>query len=745
MRLSLRFIIPLLVVLAAFAYAVLPVVDDLTVRWFVRDLDIRATLIANTVQEDVRDLIRSGDKGRVRQVLASIAEDERVYAVAFCASPGASPISAGTLPPAVRCAELDAFSGPSGHILPSPHGPLLVSVRAIAAPDAPAGRLVLVHDMSFVTRRSEETRRYVFYLFLGLGAIVSLLTVVIAQLSWRGWVQGMRALLRGEGLLRPSDQAEVPEFQPLARDVRELIRDIESERHPRDEDHVAWSPEALRTVLHHELRGQEVIVVSNREPYIHIRRGDAIDVRRPASGLVTALEPIMRTCSGTWIAHGSGSADRDVVDRHDRIDVPPEQPGYRLRRVWLTEMEENGYYYGFANEGLWPLCHIAHVRPTFRTSDWDQYVQVNRKFARTVVDESKSSDPIVLVQDYHFALLPRMIRDALPAATIITFWHIPWPNPEAFAICPWREQLLDGLLGSSILGFHTQFHCNNFLDTVDRQLEARVDRETFTVSYRRALSAVKRYPISIEWPLHSELTAKPVDQCRADVRRRHNLPNDQAIGIGVDRLDYTKGIEERLRAVERLLDRHPEWAGRFTFIQIAAPTRTRIDEYQQYDARVRSIVARINGRFAHARCPPVILRSTHHEPDAVYEYYRAADVCVVSSLHDGMNLVAKEFVSARDDERGVLVLSQFTGAARELTEAIVVNPYDADECATALHAALTMPEREQRARIRLMRGLIQEFNVFRWAGRMLIDAAGMRNRSRLSDRLARSSGELPTK
>jgi trehalose 6-phosphate synthase len=740
MRLSLKFIIPLLVVLAALAYAVLPVVDDLTVQWFRRDLDIRASLIANTVQEQLVNLMRSGDRGRAQQLLMRVSQDERVYGVGFCASEDAAPMSAGTLPPVVRCENLDQLSDPSGHILDSANGPLLVSVHRLEAGGVPDGSLVLIHDMSFVTRRSEDTRRYVFYLFLGIGVTVSLLTVVIAQLSWRGWVQGTRALLRGEGLLRSTNQPHVPEFAPIASDLRELIRDLESERRPRDEDRFAWSPEALRAVLHDELRDQEVIVVSNREPYIHMRRETGMEVRRPASGLVTALEPIMRTCSGTWIAHGSGSGDRDVVDRHDRIAVPPDAPAYQLRRVWLTEEEEAGYYYGFANEGLWPLCHIAHVRPTFRTSDWDQYVSVNRRFAETVKQEARSRDPIVLVQDYHFALLPRMIREQLPHATVVTFWHIPWPNPEAFAICPWREELLDGMLGSSILGFHTQFHCNNFVDTVDRQLEARVDRETFTVSYRAALTAVKRYPISVEWPPEAHLIAIPIDQCRANIRRRHGLPDNHAIGVGVDRFDYTKGIEERLRAVERLLVQHPEWVGRFTFVQIAAPTRAGIEEYDHYQRRVRALVDRINARFSTAPNPPILLLAAHHEPDAVYEYYRGADVCVVTSLHDGMNLVAKEFIASRDDERGVLVLSQFTGAARELPEALIVNPYDADECAAALLEALVMPAKEQRARMRLMRGLVSEFNVFRWAGRMLIDAAAMRNRIRLQDRLGSRAG-----
>jgi trehalose 6-phosphate synthase len=442
----------------------------------------------------------------------------------------------------------------------------------------------------------------------------------------------------------------------------------------------------------------------------------------------------MRACSGTWIAHGSGSADREVVDKKDCVAGPPEKPAYRLRRVWLTAEEEAGYYYGFANEGLWPLCHIAHVRPTFRSSDWAQYVAVNRKFAKAVVSEAKTKNPIVLVQDYHLALLPKMIREELPDATIITFWHIPWPNPESFAICPWREEILAGMLGSSIMGFHTQSHCNNFVDTVDRFLEARADRESFNVSFGGKLTAVRRYPISIAWPPEAEMLQKSVIDCRSSIRQLNDLPQDHKLGVGVDRLDYTKGIMERLRAIERLLELNPDWVGRFTFVQIAAPTRSGIDEYLHHEAQVRAMAARINGRFERQGPLPIILKIEHHEPREVYEYFRAADLCFVSSLHDGMNLVAKEFVAARDDERGVLILSEFTGAARELPEALIVNPYDADQCAAALHLALTMPAAEQRDRMRLMRGLVAEFNVFRWAGRMLLDAAAMRRRSGLANK-----------
>ena len=733
MRLSLRFIIPLLIVLAGVAYGVVPLVDSLTIRWFTRDLDIRANLVATTVEDAVQEHLLAGNPARVRQLFGKITQDERLFAMGFCSAPTSRPIATSSLPKDLTCNSLTRFTtgDPSTHLLDSPRGPLLVTVRPLAGVGPAGGELVLVHDMSFAGRRSAETRKYLFYVFAGLGLTISLITVIVAQLSWRGWEQGLRALMRGEGLLRPTDKSDRPELRPIARDLRALIQDIQSEHRSRQDDQAPWDPDALRAILDGDLRGHEVIVVSNREPYLHMYQGDDIVVRQPASGLVTAMEPIMRACSGTWVAHGSGTADRDVVDAHDRVPVPVNNPSYQIRRVWLDAQEESGYYYGFSNEGLWPLCHNAHVRPTFRATDWEQYVAVNRRFAEAVVQEATSSDPIVLVQDYHLAMAPRFIRDMLPNATIVTFWHIPWPTPEAFSICPWREELLDGLLGSSILGFHTQNHCNNFVDTVDRLLEARVDRESFSVSYQGEPTAVKRYPISVDWPPAPELLAKTVMQCRHDVRRHHQLPDDHLIGVGVDRLDYTKGIEERLRAVQRFLELHPEWVGRFSFIQIAAPTRSSIEHYQAYEARVRALAMRINTQFPGAAHPPIILHAEHHEPREVYEYYRAAEVCFVSSLHDGMNLVAKEFVASRDDERGVLVLSQFTGAARELPESIIVNPYDAEECAEALWQALTMAETEQRARMRLMRSLVGEFNVYRWAGRMMLDAANVRRRSRL--------------
>ncbi|MGE5738733.1 MAG: alpha,alpha-trehalose-phosphate synthase (UDP-forming), partial [Betaproteobacteria bacterium] len=401
----------------------------------------------------------------------------------------------------------------------------------------------------------------------------------------------------------------------------------------------------------------------------------------------------------------------------------------------LTEAEEKGYYYGFANEGLWPLCHIAHVRPIFRTSDWEQYVHVNQRFAEAVCAEAKTDDPIVLVQDYHFALLPRFINERLPKATIITFWHIPWPNPESFGICPWRTQILEGLLGSTILGFHTQYHCRNFIDTVDRYLEARIGYENFMVSHGGHRTSVEPFPISIQWPSPWAERQPTVAECRRRVLEREGLTADVRLGIGVDRMDYTKGIIERFHAVERLLELQPEYVGRFVFVQIAAPTRSSLDDYRGFEEEVRALATRINDRFAGTAMPPIRLKAEHHEPEVINEYYRAADVCVVTSLHDGMNLVAKEFVAARDDEQGVLVLSQFTGAARELHDALPVNPYHVDQCAEVLDRALRMPLDEQRVRMRSMRRLVQEHNVYRWAGAMLLDASRLRQRQRITERI----------
>jgi trehalose 6-phosphate synthase len=545
------------------------------------------------------------------------------------------------------------------------------------------------------------------------------------------WVRSVGASLRP--LLSAGRGGPVPGSTPIIREIKQLVRDLNATRRLADDARIQWTPNTLSLILQNELPDAEVVVVSNREPYSHEYAADgSTAVQTPASGLVAALEPVTVACGGTWIAHGSGAADRETVDASDRLRVPPDDPAYSLRRVWLSEEEEDGYYYGYANEGLWPLCHLAYVRPTFRAGDWDHYVGVNRKFAEAVVNEARTAHPILLVQDYHFALLPQMVRKLLPEATIITFWHIPWPNAETFGICPQRAEVMKGLLGSSILGFHTQYHCNNFFETADRFLESRIDRERSSVTFGGEETLVRPYPISIHWPAKALARQEPVDECHRIVRERFGLPADIRLAVGIERFDYTKGILDRMRAVDGLLTLFPEWRGRFSFVQAAAPTRTKLAAYRSLQDEAVALAEEINGRHRDDGAPAIILSVRHHGPDEVFELFRAAEVCIVSSLHDGMNLVAKEFVAARDDEQGVLVLSSFAGASRELIEALIVNPYDADGMARSLHQALVMPADEQRERMRLMREMVNENNVYRWAGRMLLDAARVRRSHRIT-------------
>ena len=739
-RLQLRFLVPLVIILAGTAYLALPLMDKLTLRWFARDLDMRGTLVANALSDSVTDALQHNRGRRVDALFDRALEDERLVAIAWCSVAGEVGHRTKQFPKELDCEQARKLAAGKDPALKLESGPVHLSVHPITIDAGPMGSLVLMHDLSFIERRSQDTRKYLIILIGGLGAAFALVTVVVAQLSWRGWVKGAQALLRGEGLVRPLLPPS-PELAPLAADLRERLRDLEDEvrRSQRAED-AAWGPDRLQSLLRTQLRGDQVIVVSNREPYIHETRDGRVTVRRPASGLVTAVEPVMRACSGTWIAHGSGNADRQVVDRNDRVPLPPGEDDYLLRRVWLTEEQEQGYYYGFANEGLWPLCHVAHVRPVFRESDWEHYKEVNQLFADAVVAEARSDDPIVLVQDYHFALLPAMVRERLPRATILTFWHIPWPNPESFGICPWRSEILQGMLGSTILGFHTRFHCKNFIETVDRYLEARIEHEHSTITFGGAQTLVESYPISIEWPAVDEQRGWPSPEaCRADVIQRLGIPETHRIAVGVDRFDYTKGILERLNAVERMLEKHPEWQDRFTFVQVAAPSRGALEEYRSFQDRIQRATERINGRFGRPEAPVIRLLAQHHEHDEVNKLYRAADACMVTSLHDGMNLVCKEFVAARDDERGVLILSRFAGAAREMPEALIVNPYHVEETADALYHALTMPAAEQRERMASLRSTVNEFNVYRWAGRMLADAARLRLRQRVSERVQRHS------
>jgi len=485
---------------------------------------------------------------------------------------------------------------------------------------------------------------------------------------------------------------------------------------------MAWDKQRLESTVRERLGGAKLIVVANREPFIHVYDGEEIHCMRPASGLTTALDPVMRACGGVWVAHGGGSADRAVVDEHDHVAVPPETPFYTLRRVWLSKAEEQGYYYGFSNDALWPLCHIAYTRPRFDSSDWEQYQNVNRKFAEAVLEEIGTEPALVFVQDYHFALLPRMLKNARDDLVVVQFWHIPWPNREAFRVCPWQEEILDGLLGNDLLAFHIQYHCNNFLETVDRSMEAKVDMEQFCITRGGRTTFVRPHPISIDPEL--VLATLPADLKEAERRIRRSLRlRGERLLVGVDRADYTKGIPERLAAVDRLLTLRPELKGTFSLVQVGAPSRVHIPAYRQLNDELDRLVEQINWRHGQGSWRPIVFINEHYAPWQVFTLYRMAAACVVSSLHDGMNLVAKEFVAARDDFQGVLVLSQFTGAARELSDALQINPYAIDEFAEALYAALTMPAEEQEQRMRRMRSQVEDNNIYRWAGMLLSEAS----------------------
>ncbi len=603
-----------------------------------------------------------------------------------------------------------------------------LTTHPISRAGVPMGTLVLLRDTGAIA-----SAWWTYWRGALAGLVVQVLAIVVLTLLLLRWslaaplarmARWMRDLRVGSPNQQPVPLAGGI-FQPLAREVVQLASSLQvarasarEEARLRDAAESRWTPERLRVHVRSKLGQRPLFVISNREPYIHMRENGAIKARQPASGLVTALEPILLACDGTWIAHGSGDADRATVDAANRLRVPQDQPEYTLRRVWLTQEDEDGYYYGFSNEGLWPLCHIAHTRPLFRAADWASYQTVNHKFALATLEELEGTEsPIVLVQDYHFALLPGLIKAERPDAQIAVFWHIPWPNPEAFGICPWQAELLDGLLSADLVGFHTQAHCNNFLETVDRALESQIDWENFTVRRHKHLTRVRPFPISVDVP---DVPVPEPDALTQPARRVALLSelgvSSSYLGVGVDRVDYTKGIVERFHGIERFLETRPDYVGHFTFAQIAAPSRSRIQRYHDLEVEITNEAARINRRFETGNWKPIVLLRRHHDHQEITRYYRAADLCFVTSLHDGMNLVAKEFVAAREDSDGVLILSRFAGASGELRDALIVNPYDTDELAAALHRALVMPEAEREARMTRMRRSVREHNVYRWAG-----------------------------
>jgi trehalose 6-phosphate synthase len=754
MRTTLKIVLPLIVSVAAVSLLFAAYQVRTEKRILRNDLSRRAEIQGESLQESVEPLLERAPEKNLQRFIERFGQREHLKGVAIYNAAGAALAITPDLPlifrsrpaAATRAAQGDTGAGEFlsadqiAAINKEDEIPLHIFALPLHHDGGMAGTLALFHDTSYIDKQVSHTVRDSLLNAFVQTVLITGLALILVRWTFTGpltrTAKWLRTLRTGQANAPPAlSNSEIldqihHEVTHLAHDLSTARATAAEEARLRDSNASLWTAERLRVSLRNKLQNKPLFVVSNREPYMHVfsEKDNSINVIVPASGVVTALEPVLLACNGTWVANGSGNADREVVDAHDRLRVPPDHPSYTLRRVWLSDEEDKGYYEGFSNEGLWPLCHIAHTRPIFRPEDWLQYQKINRRFADVVLQEMEGTEsPIVLAQDYHFALLPRMVKEARPDARVAIFWHIPWPNAEVFGICPWQRELVDGLLGADLIGFHIQTHCNNFLETVDRALEAITEWDRFAVSRQGHVTRVRPYPISVAFPENSRV----INESRNSGEERAALCAELGIeaslfGVGVDRVDYTKGILERFRAIERFLELNPVYQQRFTFVQIGAPSRTDIERYKNFLDEVSAEAERINARFQTARWKPIVFLKKHHSHKEIARYYHAASLCMVTSLHDGMNLVAKEFVAAREDERGALILSTFAGAAHELSDALLVNPYDVSQMADMIHLALEMPEGEQEVRMERMRHNVREHNVYRWAAHLLSDLTEIR-------------------
>lgn len=692
------------------AGAIFGVVYDLFDRalrqWSERDLARHASLIAAAAAGQVREGVPAG--------LDLLAATDETMVLRACSPAGVPLAVAGKGAIHIGCASTLARRAieAAGRPVRGKVADRSVVVTAHALADA--SHLLVVLDRTFV-----ESRRHHLLRTLFIAAELALLAFLLlaragARIGSRRTGEEARSIMRRIRSRVVTEEVVPAELRLFVRDVNAAVEHFRGAGSRE-------GAERLRAAVADSVPSGGLVVVANREPYAHQRAADgSVVVERPASGLVTGLEPILRACGGTWLAHASGSEDRAHSDRYGRVPVPPEEPEYTLRRLFIERDAYDHYYSGLANEGLWPLCHMAYAQPSFRVADWAAYQAVNETFARAAAEEVGESG-LLLVQDYHFALLPRMVRNQAPHVVTSLFWHIPWPNAETAGICPWKETLLEGMIGADVVGFHTTQYCLNFLDTVQRYLECRVDRDDMSITFGGHRTLVRAYPISIEWPYPA---ASRVDG--AALRRALGISADAHVCLGVDRADYTKGLLERVAAVELFLEQNPALAGRFVFVQIASPTRSTIRRYQQLTADLIEAVDGVNARFGTAGWKPIVLQMRTSPPEEVRRYYAMADSALVTPLHDGMNLVAKEYVASCADGDGALVLSRFAGAAKELEGALIVNPYDLQQVADAIQRAVQMPVAERRARMQAMRAQIAGSSIYDWSERMLADMCDVR-------------------
>lgn len=590
------------------------------------------------------------------------------------------------------------------------------------------GTLTVVHEASYINERVRSLITWTTLTFAILALFISAMTYFISRRLFEksihrllGWMKSEKDTTTPpptESLLKPVAR-EVEKLTARLRSARETAQDLSQEKQVSN----LWTPARLKAHAVTLIGNRKLIVVSNREPYMHTKEQGQIKVIVPASGLVTSLDPVLKATSGLWIAHGAGDADWEVLDSEKKVLVPPEAPSYTLKRIHLSKEEEEGYYYGFSNEALWPLCHLTHHRPLFEEKDWVYYKEVNRKFAKEIVSECDKERPFILVQDYHFTLLPKFIKELRPDAVVGLFWHIPWPNPEAFQVCPWKREILEGMLGADFIGFHLQSYCNNFLDTVNSLLRVRIDWDRFAVLQEDHATVVKPFPIGVQpWAERQTLEEDVFFKMASKYRREHDLKNTRLV-VSVDRLDYTKGIPERLAAIDRFFEKYPSFKEKIVFVQLAAPSRIQIPSYRELVKEIEETTDKINWKHCSKSWKPILFLKEHHNAQTVYTFLRMADVCLVSSLADGMNLVAKEFVAAREAGDGVLILSEFAGVAREFQEALQINPHAKADFAETIRIALEMPLGEQKRRMARMKAQVAENNVYKWAADLISEMA----------------------
>lgn len=700
------------------------------------DIKYRSSLLSDGLKDSVEpNFTKRSDQG-FQYLVKKFTDNQRLAGIAFMDNKGKILASSDGLPVTMtdfKKIGTDAMDGDKsdGKFIDFKDQKLYVFADPLHEKKSVVGSLLVVQHANYIdTRISDIWRNNMIRL------IAQVFLFSIAILFIIKWIifEPIRSIVRSLELTRMGDNTSTthrvlnnPLFRPLLQELGNIQQNLIQARTAAIEEarlrlqklDSPWTAERLRAFVQSILKGRPIFIVSNREPYIHTKQGSKIEFFVPASGMVTAIEPIMQACGGMWIAQGSGNADKLVVNKEDKVSVPPNDPSYTLKRVWLTPAEEKGFYDGFSNEGIWPLCHIAHTRPIFRKSDWEQYKKVNSKFAASVLKEIKNQkNPIILIQDFHFALLPRLIKNSRPDATIGLFWHIPWPNAESFSICPWKKEILDGMLGADIIGFHTQLHCINFINTVGKELEALIDLEQFSVTKNNHGTFVKPFPISIAFTKTEKIQNDTSAEKGKKMLAKMGI-NTKYVALGVDRLDYTKGVLERLKGIELFLEEFPEYIEKFTFLQISAPSRTTIKHYQVFETNVQTEIDRINNKFKRGDWKPIIFLKKYHSHEEIYPLYKAVDICLITSLHDGMNLVAKEFVSSRDDEQGVLILSQFAGASRELRDALIINPYNGEQTARAINQAIKMKKSEQAKRMRRMREVVKSYNIYRWSAELL--------------------------